>query len=185
MFHSFNTILQKITRQPHGVHSPFAYSFLRDVVFAKRESDNLSKFHSLLFRITQHFSPKTILIAGNAEPELLNAFEKAAPSSQIITVLEVDENHINGLSETIEIELAFFSNKLEPKVLTNFFEIASKQCNSSSVLIIDGIRNDRVKKEIWNAITTHPKPTIKLNFLEFGMVLFNPKFSPELIKVGF
>lgn len=185
MFHNFNTILQKITQQAHGVHSPFAYSFSKNVVFAKRKSDNLSKFPGLLFRIAEHFNPETILIVGITEPEILNAFEKAAPNSQIIKVPEVDGNRNKDLSETNEIELAFFSKTLAHNEIMHFFEIVSDQCNPKSVLIIDGIRKDKISQQAWNAIITHPKPTIKLDFNKFGMVFFDPKFSKELIKVGF
>ncbi len=185
MFHNLNTILQKITRFPHGVHSPYAYSFLKNVVYKERKNDGISKFLRLIYRITQYFDPKNILIAGVVQTEILNAFKKAAPNSQILIEPEVDGGQIKGLSETLEVDLVFFSNTLVHNKLDYYFEAISKQCTSKSVWIIDGIRIDRVRKKAWIAIITHSKTTIKLDFNRFGIIFFDPKLSKILIKVGF
>lgn len=185
MFHNFNTILQKITRQPHGVHSPFAYSFLKRVIFEKEKGGSCSKFEGLLYRICKHLKPETIIIAGITKPEIILAFEKAAPKARVTQTGEVDDYALINSRGNGEINLAFFSNTLTHNKLTLFFEEGIKQCNSKSVFIIDDIRNGKKKRLVWDKIITYPKPTMILDFNKFGIIFFDKKLSKELIKVGF
>jgi hypothetical protein len=185
MFHNANTILQKITRQPHGVHSPFLYSFLKKVAFTKRERKGFPKLAGLFYRICYHFNPESILVTGIANPGIIEALEKAAPTSHLLLIRDFDENRIKNFPKTDQIDLAFFSDSLSASELLAFFETVSKHCNSKSVLIIDGIRKSKEKKLAWDEITTHPKPTMIVDFNSFGMILSDHKLSKQLIKVGF
>lgn len=141
----FKELLRKWRAKGHGVHSPFAYRLITNVIHcpysyyaysdvAQHLSKNninpeeISEFHRLSFRLTHHFKSKTILEIGSAKGINTLFLLKAQPSASIFSIENSSENIstvktiLKNSSESVHFfsEIKSVHNRLFDAVFVDF-----------------------------------------------------------------
>ncbi|SDE45677.1 hypothetical protein SAMN05216464_106208 [Mucilaginibacter pineti] len=163
----------------HGVHSPFVYNLIDNVIYDYADKEVYRemgedwerragsagiklKVVRLLYRLTKHFDPATIIHPGNADPIIKCCLHKAAPNAGLYTqenppakadliYIEADDSKDNALKH---------SNQSLPSV------------HEDTVLILAGIYKSAGMKQAWAQAKNHPQVTLTIDLFWIGLVFF-------------
>jgi predicted O-methyltransferase YrrM len=233
----------------HGIHSPFLYEFVQEVLNDKRKfysyqqiesirHDLLSderqltiedfgagshtgltkkrllkeiaksslkpkKFSQLLFRMVDHYQPKTILELGTSLGITTAYLASAKPDAQVITMegsnaiantakenfksLElknikvVEGNFDETLSPTISnmpsIDLAFLDGNHRYQPTINYFNEVLKKSHEHTIIILDDVHWSTEMEKAWEEIKQHPQVTMTIDLFFIGIVLLRKEFK--------
>ena len=167
-------------RRGYGVHSPFAYAFLRGVVFerdAYYAYDDLNRLHPwwvrwpraypllcrrLLFRLANYAHPSTVALWGDCPVE--RAYVKAAVPSARVT---------EGAAEFI-----FVANE-------ELSRLTLPQMPATGMLVAEGIHHDKASLRAWHGLQNNPQTALTFDLYDYGIALFNPDYQKHHYKVNF
>lgn len=167
-------------RRGYGVHSPFAYSFLRGVVYERTPYyayGRLSQLHPwwvrwlagypitcrrLLFRLANFTHPRTIAVVGHRPIE--EAYLSAAVPSAQRTEQQGD--------------FIFVANES-----LNAFQLPPMP--TAGMLVAEGIHHDHASLEAWKKMKDDPQTAITFDLYDYGIALFNHDLQKQHYKVNF
>lgn len=203
-----NRFVDWVNRQRHnrgfGIQSPSTFFFATQVLKERLpyyayplldmiadEERSLSRRHIReLFRITNHFSPKSIIAAGSpaaacamaaARPEAAkHCINEEVPGTIACKALEELGCPIRiGSSGTLlgnTVEGTDGFGMLYIGKVANYaelFDIALRHTNENSIVIVEEIHRDKAKEEWWQKIVDNPEAVITYDLYSYGIVLFN------------
>ena len=176
----------------------------REIRQIAKSAEKNPKFGKLLFRLIQHFKPKTIFDLGTSLGITTVYESKAYESSQIFTfegckatatiaqqnfdkldcknikliVGNIDETLPIELSKIKQLDFAFFdaNHRFEPT--TRYFELCLKKATEESVFVFDDIHWSDEMHEAWQVIKNHPQVMISIDLFHVGLVFFR-KSQPK------
>ena len=204
-----NTSVIEIT--DFGAGSKIHTSNLREIRQIAKSAEKPSKFGKLLFRLIQHFEPKTIFDLGTSFG-LTTLYEaKANAKAQVITfegcptTAKIAQDNFNALNaknieivvgnldETLQAEIqkieqldfAFFdaNHRYEPTV--KYFEICLQKATESSLFIFDDIHWSEEMQDAWHYIKAHPQVMITIDLFFVGLVFFRKNQPKQEFMVRF
>lgn len=152
----------------------------------------------LLYRLTQHFKPKTLLEFGTAAGISGSYLKMGYPSSKMVTMegcaglAEVAESvfeelkmtDINvcvgnfdvilpsALSKFKQLDFVFFDGNHRKEPTLNYFNQCLSLVHEFSVFIFDDIHWSPGMEEAWEEIKKHKSVTLTLDLFWFGIVFF-------------
>lgn len=171
-------------------------SVLEKYCFSERED-------RLLFRLANHFKPRTILVAGSdfgLLPLYLTAYSRdtrctvlereptvAAVARQVTgshaeAVIEVTEKADAGYFDFIVRGKAVGGKKASADELFGVFKSYLQYVKEESVMIIPQINESPAHKQAWRMICNHPEVTVSIDLYSLGMVMFYPKLHRRTYK---
>ncbi len=157
-----------------------------------------AKYSQLLFRLADHFQPRTVLELGTSLG-ISSAYLAAANSrSRVITVEGCEEiavvakktfklleltniEQVHGnfdevLSEILKnsspLDLVFFDGNHRKEPTLRYFKQCLEKANEKSVFIFDDIYWSPEMTEAWQEIKNHPDVTVSLDLFYLGIVFF-------------
>ncbi|NDW13048.1 hypothetical protein D0T50_09095 [Bacteroides sp. 214] len=180
----------------YGVHSPFAFNFITQVIYEKENyyaykeleqnaeqlSTHLSrKLNRLFFRITNSLQPTTILEIGDTP--LSQKYLLAAKRMCNYT-------HLTTTDTSIDVYLAdliLFHYKKEKAKETKelIFKLIDNNITDSSVLIIEGIQYSPEMKQLWKQLKESERTGITFDLYDIGIIFFDRKKEKQHYKVNF
>lgn len=235
----------------HGVHSPFVYNFIENILTDKKEytcysrieaqrkillqdetiievedfgagstviktnkrvikkiaasSLKSKKFAQLLYRIVQHYQPKTIvelgtslgitssyLAAGSTKTKLFTcegSANIAAKAMQIFTNLNYSNlTLVEGdfaktlpplLSNLQEIDLAFVDGNHKKEPTITYFHQLLQHSTNNTILIFDDIHWSAEMEAVWEQIKKEAKVMLTLDLFFIGLVFINTDFKEK------
>jgi len=244
-----NYYLKASNGKGHGIHSPFVFEFVTEVLNDKRQfyayeqieklrrsllSDERQltiedfgagsrtgltkqrlvkdiarsslkpkKFSQLLFRLVDHYQPKTILELGTSLGITSSYLAIAKPMAQVITMegstavasiakenfkqLElknikvVEGNFDETLSTTISnlpsIDLAFLDGNHRYQPTINYFNEVLKKSHEYTIIILDDVHWSQEMEQAWSAVKQHPQVTMTIDLFFIGIVLLRKDFK--------
>jgi hypothetical protein len=163
----------------HGVHSPFVYNLIDKVIYdyadkavyreigKERErgagSERLKpKVARLLYRLTRHFNPDSIVHSGNIDSIVKFCLQQAAPDARFYT----QEN------PPAKADLIYMEVDTSKDNALKCFNQSLPITHENTVLIIIGIYEDVTMKQAWAQIKTHPEVTLTIDLFWMGLVFF-------------
>lgn len=156
------------SKNEHGVHSPFVFLLLTQGLYNKKiklpvadlstSKGVNSKKSRLLFKIVRYFSPKSILIVGDA------TFEKevmalASPKSNI----DIDNAIYNCIYFRSIRTNSISKETVEQLILT---------VENDSFWILEDIHANAAAEALWQTLQQNPKVTVTIDTYHFGLVFF-------------
>ena len=188
-------------RRGYGVHSPFAYSFLRGVVYergtyyAYAALDGLHPWwvrwlkayplqcSRLLFRLANYVHPHTIVLLGDRPTE--RAYMAAAvPTARWVTPDGMPPDGTSPHSTPSPLEhsappdLLFVSHEhLKP------FHLPPMP--PASMVIAEGIHHDSDALAAWHRLQHDPQTVITFDLYDYGIILFGPRLNRQHYIVNF
>lgn len=191
-----NTSVIEIT--DFGAGSKIYNSNLREIRQIAKSAEKPSKFGKLLFRLIQHFEPKTIFDLGTSfglttlyeakarENAKVITFEGCPTTAKIaqdnfkaldaknieIVVGNLDETLQTEIQKIEQLDFAFFdaNHRYEPTV--KYFEICLQKATESSLFVFDDIHWSEEMQDAWHYIKAHPQVMITIDLFFVGLVFF-------------
>ena len=169
-------------RRGYGVHSPFAFDFINDVVYEKTPFyayKALSHLHPwwvrwgglypltcrrLLFRLGNYVHPHTMCILGDRpiEQAYLN---QAVPAVQWV---KDDPEFLFVAHEQMNKAHSFLSRMPE-----------------QGVMVLEGIHADSASRELWEQLKNAPHTGVTFDLYTYGILFFNPHLHKQHYIVNF
>ena len=196
-------------RKGYGVHSPFAYSFIRGVVLessAYYAYADLAPLHPwwvrwfhlypmqcrrLLFRLANFAEPRTVELR-TADEVAARYVRAAVPRAEV----RRKEGAMSGEVRRKEGGLAAVpEGSPEGREAADFVLVGKERLEEAAavaarmpergMLVCEGIHESRRAKEIWRTIREAPHTGVTFDLYTYGVAFFNPKLHKQHYKVNF
>lgn len=183
----------------YGVHSPFAFSFITDVVYEKgsyycyrtlheqrRWGRNAlsrrfsEKINRLLFRIANYCQPRTVVTFG-ATPSVDSYIAAARRSAQVVRCKAV-ANPSTALPESIDL---LYVDADSAEVTEQIFTDVLPRLEEQSVCIVMGISYSKEMKQLWQRLKMNEKVGITFDLYDLGVIFFDRKKIKQHYIVNF
>jgi hypothetical protein len=179
-------------RKGYGVHSPFVYDLITDVIeekrpyycyeqlkrkylaSGKRNNKYLSRRkYELLFRMANKFKPATSLVIA----------DDSGLSALYVTAFSKDARCVSvGGSDACD----YGDEKYDLIVCSRFSQdTVSKllECTrDNTVMIVSGIRKSEVERRLWLDVCGCSKVSVTIDLYSMGVVFFHPKLHRKTYK---
>lgn len=177
----------------------------RKVKDIARTSAKPAKYGQLLFRLVNHFQPKTILELGTSLGLTTSYLAEARKNSRIytfegcpniaqvalenfrkqgyrnITLVEgnIDKTLEQQLQQVEQLDFAFLDGNHRYEPTLRYFEHCLSKSHENSVLVLDDIYWSAEMKRAWQEVKRHPqvRQTVDLYFV--GLVFFRKQQPKE------
>lgn len=169
-------------RRGYGVHSPFAYSFIRDVALESSHYyayDSLANLHPwwvrwfglypltcrrLLFRVANYAHPQAIRIVGGTEVEY--RYLQAAVPTATMTDQQADFVYVSRDQQ-------------------NEAQVIAASMPSTGVMVIEGIHADTQARNMWHNLQADQHAGISFDLYTYGIVFFDHSRHKQQYIVNF
>lgn len=196
---------EEIEVQDYGAGSSVTTSRKRTVRDIARWSLKPSKYARLLFRMVQHYQPRTIielgtsfgittayLAAANTNASV-HTFE-GADSIAVLAKQQFDALHLNNIhlvpgnfDDTLQpvlhtlqqIDFAFIDGNHRREPTLRYFKWLLPYVQPASVLVFDDIHWSAEMEEAWRDIQLHPAVTCSIDLFFIGIVFFTPDIKEK------
>ncbi len=166
----------------HGVHSPFIYKLLEDVVYKKKQNKSTSKKrkkeYQLFLRLFKYYNSQNVLILNPND-----FFEKLFSEYKIINPDFKIEQKPSSLKDHPSFDVYILNNIQNQDIINDFIHLA--KIKNDSFVIIPQIRASKQQLEFWKRFTEKDFARVSLEFYHFGLVFFRKECSREYFKVRF
>jgi len=159
----------------------------------------------ILFNITKHFQPETILELGTSFGIGTSYMAMGNPSANIITmegcpetikianknlkklninnvkIVEGDfRNTLNTTLNTInKLDFVYFDGNHREEPTIEYFEKCLKKAHNDTIFFFDDINWSKGMKIAWERIINHDKTIVSINFYFFGMIFFRKEMTKQ------
>jgi len=175
------------------------------------ETLRISKIDQLLYRLAAYLKPVNMLEI-NACPGITSLYlHYAAPKANFYAWEEhaetfdiaqdtfkkaavADINLVTGSYEKTLLRLLNALDKLdlvlincghEKQIALKYFELCLPKSHEKTMLVFDGIYQNKGMTEAWNKIKAHPKVTVTVDLFWVGLVFFRKGQAREDFKIKF
>lgn len=182
---------------------------LRDIA---RTAAKPPKLGQLLFRLVNHFQPRTIVELGtslgltsaylssaNSRAQVIT-FEGCPQTAQVaqatfaslgLTNIELVEGNLDDtLAPTLSqlanpVDFAFFdgNHRLEPTL--RYFELLNQRRTEHSVFVLDDIHWSKEMEQAWEAVKRHPDVALTIDLFYIGLVFFRRNHPKQHFSLRF
>lgn len=173
----------KSNKWGRGIHSPFAYRLVTDVIFAPYpfySFEDIRKLASsagtreeleIIFRLINFFQPENIWTVGEQDENIEKVCNWAKPGAALLTVPCVNNTHENSIITPEENSFIIWNNycALEP------FNLNREQ---PLTFIIRKI-NDLKMEQLFEELKGKQGVSVTIELRNFGIVLINGKFQKQ------
>ena len=173
-------------RKGYGVHSPFAFNFITNVIYEDgcfyaykefKDTYGLSvhrfcrlKDYQLLFRLANYQQAKVACMVGKTGDELLQKVLKKGCMQMSLCKTEFLE------SGKYDLIIAYDDWEHQADTLLNHL-------NNNGVLIVKGL--DKNKKNFWQKLLQQPQAQVAFDLYDFGIVFYRPDLQRQHYVVNY
>lgn len=173
----------------YGVHSPFAFGLITDVIYEKmpyyayaslkeeqkkrvREhgwSKGNQKVNRFLFRLVNKTQPATIVEVGR--PTVTSLFlQSAKPSANYLFASDLSELF---LDTDVPVDFLYLNNYRNPELLEKVFQVCADRTTLTSVFVIHGICYSKAMKLLWTRLQNDDRVGITFDLYDVGLLFFD------------
>ena len=179
-----------------GVQSPFAFSFINDVInehypyysydelMDKDVSNHLVRQFRLFLRLANYCQPRNVLMDGR-----YNQIADRYVRSGCNTCHNIHFGS-NNYEETLEPLLATNEDTMSivsasDSYIDNFFNLIKTNTAHVNLCVIADIYNSSRNKKIWRSIKSDSRVFVTFDLYDVGIVFFDSKFNKQNYIVNF
>lgn len=188
----------------HGIHSPFVFKFVIDVLnderffYAFETIENIAnadlndkKFNRLLFRIADYHQPKSILVIDETIGITTSYIALANTDASVYSYINQANNFqkAKAVTNNCKADNCYFVTNIAEKKhydlvyvdaqnhlqLNNVLQEALPLLHPQSILIINNINSTKEIEAQWLQLQTHSAVTLTINLFQIGLVFFRPE----------
>lgn len=200
--------LVRIVRWPKrygfGVHSPFAYRLITNVInehtpyYSYNELRREEKRHNfsnqpkgccketlqmkrLLYRLVNYVQPVNTLSVGC--PTLADLYLVAAKR-------EINFWHASSLDELFldadePVDFLYLHDVNNPGLLRQTFELCARRTTARSLFVVQGVGYCRPMRQLWQELADDPRVAVTFDLFDFGLLFFDHTKQRQHYKVSF
>ena len=175
----------------YGVHSPFAFSLITQVIYESTpyykykdlaveqkklasQKDKNWKYESkkvkrLLFRLVNYTQPDTIVDAGRlaASSLYLKAGKEGADYTSASELSEL------FLEAGVTVDFLYLHDYRNPEFVEEVFRICAARTAKKSIFVVEGIRYTPQMKKLWKCMMQDEKVGITFDLYDIGILFFD------------
>ncbi len=173
----------------YGVHSPFAFSLITDVIYEKmpyyayasleKEQKRLvrergysrgsQKVNRFLFRLVNKVQPATIVEVGR--PSVASLYlQSAKPSAEYLFASDLSELF---LDTDVPVDFLYLNDYRNPELLEKVFDICVRRTTLKSVFVVHGIYYSKEMKALWKRLQEDERVGITFDLYDLGLLFFD------------
>lgn len=186
-------------RKGYGVHSPFAFQFIRTVLneresyyayrdlqplrpqYAHRTSASVDR---LLLRLANFAQPRHVVMVG-ADNDLSFMYIQAGckkVKGEFLTDVQQAIHRLQSSSWQHPIDLLVLGDEaLHPQL----FQAALAHITPQTVVVVQGLYNTPANRQLWRSWVRHESVVQAFDLYECGVLLFNTQYQKQTFKVNF
>lgn len=185
----------------YGVHSPFAFSLITDVIYEKRpyyayqslqeEQKKMMKEHGwkkgsrkinrFLFRLVNRMQPATIVEVGCPSATSLY-LQSAKPSADYLFAADLSELFLDA---GVPVDFLYLNDYRHPELIEETFRICVSRTTPGSVFVVYGICYSKAMKTLWERLQTDERVGITFDLYDVGLLFFDKTKIKQDYKVNF
>lgn len=185
----------------YGVHSPFAFSLITDVIYEKRpyyayqslqeEQKKMMKEHGwkkgsrkincFLFRLVNRMQPATIVEVGCPSATSLY-LQSAKPSADYLFAADLSELFLDA---GVPVDFLYLNDYRHPELIEETFRICVSRTTPGSVFVVYGICYSKAMKTLWKRLQTDERVSITFDLYDVGLLFFDKTKIKQDYKVNF
>ena len=184
-------------RRGWGIHSPFAYRFVHEVVFPDgnfaeyrtladmRRSNGVTtwpRYDRLFLRLAHFAKPGNVVVFGR-NAHIVSRYISCGHKPETMC------SHNNNLNETLRsieampsVDMLYVNDAAAAERLYN---AAIGRVQPESMMVIRGIGHDDALRRLWKRIEADDRTVITFDLYYLGIVMFRRGMSKEAFKVCF
>lgn len=173
----------------YGVHSPFAFNLVTQVIYEKtpyyaykalelqqnkpvacKEGANESKkVKRLLFRLVNYIQPRSIVDAGTLSASSLYLQSGCKKADYLYTP------DLSGLflEVGIPVDFLYLHHYRNPQFVKQAFDVCVSRVTQQSLFVIEGIRYSDSMKSLWKEMQNDERTGITFDLYDVGLVFFD------------
>ena len=191
-------------RYGFGVHSPFAYRLITDVISEHTPYYNYSELRKQEKLLALPDLPKGCCKETLAMKRLLyrlinfvqpsNAVSVGCPSAArlYLTAAKQEMNfwHASSLDELfldadVPVDFLYLHDVEHPSLLRQAFEICSGRITPQSLFVVQGIGYTEPMRQLWQELESDPRVVVTFDLFDLGLLFFDSTKQRQHYKVSF
>lgn len=187
----------------YGVHSPFAFDFITNVVYEKssyyaykplakeektlpavrrrRGAGESLKVKRLLFRLVNRVQPAVIIDAGVPSASSLY-LQAAKPGADYWEASDLSELF---LEPDVPVDFLYLHDFRNPAFVEQVFRLCLPRTTSRSVFVVEGIAYNPPMRRLWKRMQQEEKVGITFDLYDLGILFFDPTKIKQHYIVNF
>ncbi len=196
---------KKLEVKDLGAGSKFTKDNKRSVQQIAKTALSSPSFCKLLFKIANHYKPRTILEMGTSLGISTSYLKMGALNAQLVTLegcpqiaaeakkvfkrlkLNNIENKIGDFKNTLpdalnsleHLDLVFFDGNHQKKPTLDYFNQAINFSNENSIFILDDIYWSAEMIEAWEILKADKRVTLSIDLFSMGLLFFKKDFKEK------
>lgn len=176
----------------------------RTIASVAKNSEKSTQLAQLLFRLTEHFKPKTIVELGTSFGLTTLYLSKANPKATVYTFEgcpetnniasgnfrdfnatnivqiqgNINETLYNSLKAIPLVDMVFFDANHQYAPTLAYFQLCLAKITEESIFVFDDIYWSPEMTKAWEEIKAHPMVTLSIDLFYMGLVFFR-KAQPK------
>ena len=201
--HPFVGLLRFRHRRGYGVHSPFAFDFITDVVYQRipyykycelalleqaqapaRGRDwgyESRKVKRLLFRIVNYCHPQLMVDAGRLSASAL--YLKAACTGAEYT--PAADLSMLFLEPDVPVDFLYLHDYRRPEFVEEVFRLCATRTTQRSVFVVEGVGYTRAMRSLWRRMQQHERVGVTFDLYDLGILFFDRTKNKQHYVVNF
>jgi hypothetical protein len=208
IFFTLKCFLVRLSRFHHrcgyGVHSPFAFDFITEVIYQKKfysvykelkveEKKQMGvnhkkgwvnesrKVNRLLFRLVNQVQPCTIVDVGNLSCSALY-LQSGKPSADYIPASDLTDLF---LEKGVPVDFLYLHDHKNPVLTEQIFRVCAARSHKQSVFAIRGIGYSNEMKTLWRRLIDNEEVGVTFDLHDLGILFFDKTKVKQHYKVCF
>lgn len=170
----------------YGVHSPFAFSLITDVIYEKMPyyaydllkveqkkrittqgwEKGIPRINRLLFRLVNKVQPATIIEVGKPSAASLY-LQSAKPSAGYLFASDLSELFLDA---DTPVDFLYLNDYRNPALLEEVFNICSRRTTPNSLFVVHGICYSKAMKNLWKQLQNDERVGITFDLYDAGLL---------------
>ncbi len=190
-----------VSKTEHGVHSPFVYDLVTNVINDKSYKQEYAKIRNLndntinlkcltlIYRLITHYKSENILEIGGIET-LNGIFLSNIQLKTNLFFYNLKTNEISEVKTQKKIQMesfdfAFYNIKNNQSLTLSELMNHLKYFHNNSIVAINNIHQCKEMEEVWRKIITQKEVTISIDLFFIGLVFFRKEQVKENFIIRF
>lgn len=173
----------------YGVHSPFAFDFITNVIYEKtpyyayldieneaagqarsvKEGSRSRCVNRLLFRLVNRVQPQTIIDGG--KPGKTSSYLRAAKkAAEYIPLFSADIAELPSMSQA---DFLYINRPDDLSFVERIFEYGVAHAESNTMIVIRGIYCSAEMKDFWKRAIANERVGITFDLYDIGILFFD------------
>ncbi len=211
-FDSIKTYRQQLSKSSitiqttdYGSGSNYFTTAQRKVSQLNNNSSISDKYGVILFKLVEHFKPKTIIELGTSIGISTAYLAKPSSKTTVYTIEACEatadfatntlkELECTGVKQLVgqfrdvlpnlvgkidKLDFVFFDGHHDRKATLDYFNMCLLKAHNDTIFVFDDIHWSKGMTEAWNIIYKHPDITVSIDLFQLGIVFFNKKCQKQ------